>query len=173
MKYISRILRTGAVRKTPGKIIERILAEIDLHGHVNILEFGAGNGEITQPLARSFTQHHISYYAFEIDPVFSQQLQSLLPNIHVVSKDAFEFEKSIPAGFMADFIISSMPLSFYPKADLLRFLQNVRNRLNASGKIIILFHAFWLIPLLRKQFRSCRIHRFNTFPPYFLLVFSP
>ena len=172
MKYISRILRTGAVRKTPEKIIQRILTEINPNDDAHILEFGAGNGEISQPLACSLTRHNISYFAFEIDPVFSKQLQSLLPNIHVVSKDAFEFEKSIPAGFMADFIISSMPLSFYPKPNLLRFLQKMRNRLNEKGKIIILFHAFWLIPLFRKQFRSCHIHRFNTLPPYFLLVFT-
>ena len=143
MKYISRIFRTGAVRKTPEKIIQQILTEINLRDGVHILEFGAGNGEITQPLAEHIlTQQNISYYAFEINATFSKQLQSLLPNIHVISKDAFEYENSIPAGFMADFIISSMPLSFYTKANLLRFLQTIRQRLNKNGKIIILFHAF-------------------------------
>jgi len=172
MKYFSRILRTGAVRKTPEKIIQQILTEINLSDDAHILEFGAGNGEISQPLSHSLIQQKISYYAFEIDQTFSKQLEALLPNIHVISKDAFDFEKSIPADFMADYILSSMPLSFYPKPDLIRFLQNILKRLKENGKVIILFHAFWLIPLFRKQFRSCRIHRFNTLPPYFLLVFN-
>jgi len=172
MKYLSRILRTGAVRKTPEKIIQQILTEINLGGDMHILEFGAGNGEITQPLSQSLIQHKMSYYAFEIDPTFSKQLRSLLPYIHVVSKDAFDFEKSIPNDFMADYIVSSMPLSFCSKPVLKGFLQNILKRLTENGKVIILFHAFWLIPLFRKQFRSCRIHRFNTLPPYFLLVFT-
>ena len=66
MKYISRILRTGAVRKTPEKIIQRILTEINPNDDAHILEFGAGNGEISQPLARSLTRHNISYFAFAV-----------------------------------------------------------------------------------------------------------
>jgi phospholipid N-methyltransferase len=173
MKYISRIFRTGAVRETPEKIIQKILSEIDLADAANILEFGAGKGEITQPLARHITdKRRISYYAFEIDQEFSRLLQSSLPNIRVLSEDAFQFEKMIPGNFSADYIISSMPLSFYPKADIIRFLKSIRATVREKGKILILFHAFWLIPLFKKEFKSCRIHRFNTFPPYFLLVYT-
>lgn len=173
MKYISRIFKTGAVRETPDKIIYKILSEVELRDTVHILEFGAGKGEITQPLAEHTTnKQKIIYYAFEIDKNFSRLLQSLLPNIHVVSEDAFNFEKSVPSNFKADYIISSLPLSFYPKANLIHFLKSIRQRLNKNGKVIILFHAFWLIPFFKKQFKSCRIHRFNTFPPYFLLVFT-
>jgi len=173
MKYISRILKTGAVRETPEKIIKKILSEIDRHDSVNILEFGAGHGEITHPLAEQINKKPgIAYYAFEIDQNFSRLLQVSLPNIKVVSEDAFEYEKAIPPGFKADYIISSLPLSFYPKPNLVRFLQSILERLNNNGKIIILFHAFWLIPFFKKQLKSIRIHRFNTFPPYFLLVYT-
>lgn len=173
MKYISRIFRTGAVRETPEKIIKKILSEIDKQGSVNIIEFGAGHGEITHPLAEQITKRPgIAYYAFEIDQNFSRLLQTSLPDVKVVSEDAFDFERTIPPGFKADYIISSLPLSFYPKPNLSRFLQSMLERLNTHGKIIILFHAFWLIPIFRKQLKSIRIHRFNTFPPYFLLVFA-
>ena len=173
MKYISRIFSTGAVRETPEKIIKKILSEIDNPNSANIIEFGAGKGEITQPVFKHIAgKTKATYHAFEIDKNFSALLKASLPAINVISEDAFEFEKSLSDDFKADYIISSMPLSFYSKPELIRFLQNVQERLNDTGKIIILFHAFWMIPFFRKQLRPIRIHRFNTLPPYFLLVFT-
>lgn len=171
MKYISNILSTGAVRETPEKVIKKILVEIN-KAHSRVIEFGAGKGEITHPILRHFGTKDISYYAFEIDKKFSSVLRHSSPNIHVISDDAFAFEKSLPFDFRADYIISSMPLSFYAKTDLTLFLEKVCGHLTENGKLLILFHAFWMIPFFKKQLFPVEIHRFNTLPPYFLLVFK-
>jgi phospholipid N-methyltransferase len=172
MKYISSIFSTGAVRETPKKVIKKILSEINKNNTASIIEFGAGKGEITKPVVQHIAATPLTYYAFEIDDKFSDLLQTSLRNIHVVSKDAFDFQKTLPSDFKADCIISSMPLSFYSKSTLSEFLMRIKERLNDNGKILILFHAFWMIPFLKKHFNPLIIYRFTTIPPYFLLVFE-
>lgn len=171
MTYITNIFRTGAVRKTPPRIIKRIAAEADKAPCKNIVEIGAGKGEITAVVL----QQHVpvsSYYAFEIDPNFARQLQQFLPPDHICIQDAFHFEQSLPAGFTPCCFISSMPLSFYSRPQIAGLLEKMKNRLQPGGRILLLFHAFWLIPILKKNLPGARIHSFATLPLYFLLVYE-
>jgi phospholipid N-methyltransferase len=173
MKYISRIFKTGAVRKTPSRVIRAILSEVKSADHVHIIEFGAGQGEITKPLAEEIASRKDPvYFAFELDKNFSSLLKQDLQNVTVLAEDAFAYEDFIPDHFKADVIISSLPLSFYPRESLHQFLESLQLRLRQNGKLIILFHAFWLIPMFKRVFKAPGIRRFATFPPYFLLVFE-
>jgi phospholipid N-methyltransferase len=172
MKYISSIFSTGAVRKTPDKIINKIVSTISIKD-LSILEIGAGKGEVTKELIEKKilpANKLFSYYAFELDIDFANQLRKSIPSINVLNKDAFSFKESIPAAFKADYIISTMPLSFYPKRKVDKLLKDFNDLLKPDGKIIILFHAFWLTPLLRKNFISSQLTVFSTLPLYFLLV---
>jgi phospholipid N-methyltransferase len=172
MKYIFSIFSTGAVRKTPKRIIDKILAEIDPQ-KTNVIEFGAGKGEITERMVRLHSNKlPVDYYAFEIDEKFAVSIQNSLPEIKVFKENAFHFDEYIPSDFRPDYIICSMPLSFYSRVKISSLLQKMKERLGENGKIIVLFHAFWLIPILRRRFKKAVIHRFATLPPYFLLVFD-
>jgi phospholipid N-methyltransferase len=174
MSYISSIFSTGAVRKTPGRIIARILCEITVKENTCLFEFGAGKGEITEQIIQKKTtgDKKIDYYAFETDKDFASGLNARLPFVHMLNEDAFEFEKMIPEGRKADYIISSMPLSFYTRPRISDLLKKMKSHLNANGKIILLLHAFWLLPFLRKQLPGSAVYSFVTLPPYFLLVFE-
>lgn len=175
MSYISRIFRTGAVRKTPEKIIKRMLQEITPTPQTSVIEIGAGKGEITRPLLQKLYNGHTSeghYFALEIDASFVEKLASFLPTKQIITASAFDFEAHIPHTLQADYIVSSMPLSFYSKNEIRELMHKMQSRLKPGGKIIILYHAFWLTPVLKKSLPRSQVNAFFTLPPYFLLIYQ-
>ena len=175
MKYISSIFSTGAVRKTPKRIVERILAEINFEKDNTFIELGAGNGEITIKVVEIKKQRQLtlrSYDAFEIDAKFSARLREKLPGINVITEDAFAFENVVDTQAKTDIIISSITLSFYPRPKIASLLERLKGQLAPNGKIIILYHAFWLTGMYKRILPGARVTHFATIPPYFLLVYN-
>jgi phospholipid N-methyltransferase len=173
MNYLLKLYKTGAVRKTPDKIIDRITGELySTENKVNIIELGAGRGEITSRVLQKLSNNKtLDYYAFEIDEEACTYLKLEFPQLKISNKSAFDIAHETPQNFKADFIISSIPLSFYKKEKIKELLMGLERKLKEHGKIIILFSAFWLIPLLKKQMNG-RVVSFPTFPPYFLFVYT-
>jgi phospholipid N-methyltransferase len=174
MSYFSRIFSTGAVRKTPARVITRILGEIDAGPATEVLEIGAGKGEISHPLLQKLSADNkkVQLYALEINEEFAAQLQKQLPEAHVLTVSAFDLDDQLPANFNPHYIISSMPLSFYSKEEIMILLDKMKKRLRPGGKILILYHAFWLTKIFRKQLGKGRLRRFLTLPPYFLFSYQ-
>ncbi|MEJ7911841.1 MAG: hypothetical protein WKF70_01710, partial [Chitinophagaceae bacterium] len=53
-----------------------------------------------------------------------------------------------------------------------KLLTTIQAALRPGGQFIIIFHAFWLLPALKKHFPGASIVVFPTLPLYFLLYFS-
>lgn len=173
MNYFLKLFSTGAIRKTPKKVLDTVVAAMDALSMTTIVEAGAGYGEITsRVLTKTASAQELCYYVFEIDENACNQLRQSFSNIHVVNKSAFRFEDALPASFKADIFISSMPLSFYKHGILKKFFSAVRSRLKQRGNIIIVFSAPWLIPFLRKQLPGLKIRSFFTFPFYFVGIYK-
>lgn len=172
MSYLTRIFRTGAVRTTPARIIDDIAAAVAPHEQMILLEFGAGRGEITEKIYRKKGDLNIHYHAFELSESYATQLRSAFPGITVFRENAFEFRKHLPAKLKADHIICSIPLSFYGIRAAGRLAADMREMLQVNGRIQVLFHAVWLIPVLKKAMPGSKVRAYATFPPYFLLEYS-
>lgn len=174
MSYFSRIFKTGAVRKTPARIIKRIIAEIPSRNGLQILELGAGKGEITIPLANlSRNQHPESrFYAIELEKDFADELKRTIPGTTVLQGNALDFPKLVPEDPQYDLIISSMPLSFFKKSEKETLFLNMKARLKPGGKILILYHAAWLGSSMKSLFSGGRVLSFATIPPYFLYIYN-
>lgn len=172
MNYLKKIISTGAIRKTPEKIIAQIKNEVGTTAEKTIVEVGAGQGEITSALLADAQESNYSYYAFEIDEDFFMRLKTAFPNITVLNHNALEFEEIVRPLNSIDYFISSIPLSFYKKTEIEGFCNNIARRLKKDGKFIILFTAFWLAPVLKKALPGIKITPFLTFPPYFLGVYK-
>lgn len=174
MNYLPKLFSTGAIRETPKKVLERITDEISpvtTHSPM-IIEFGAGMGEITEPVLQKLGAATPEYYAFEIDEESCSVLQEKLPQVRVLSQSALDFEQYIPQGVQADYIISSMPLSFFKNDVLEPFLERVKSRLRPDGKFLLIFSAAWMLPVYKKHFPELKTQAFLTFPPYFMSVYE-
>ena len=171
MSYFSKLFQTGAIRKTPTSVIAAILAEVPAAKAACIVEFGAGQGEITYPLLEKVRTHGGSFYAFELDRELGGALQRNAGEVSVLYEDAFRFEAFIHGG-PVDHFICALPLSFHPKAKIRGLLDSMRNRLAQGGSIVIIFNAVWLLPLFSKALPGGRLRVFPTFPVYLMYVYG-
>lgn len=174
MNYLLKIGSTGAIRKTPGNVLQKIRkATARLPDQPVILEAGAGTGEITEVVLQSLRgKSHGNYYAFEIDDAAIEQLAVKFPNLTVVNGDVFTFDQWVNDQEQFDLFISSIPLSFYSPEKTGAWLENIRQRLSPNGMIIIVLSAFWLIPGLLKKLPGAKLHSFFTFPQYFMIAYQ-
>ncbi|MCR6720919.1 MAG: hypothetical protein NVV59_11635 [Chitinophagaceae bacterium] len=113
MSYFSRIGSTGAITKTPRRILNRMLSEIGKSEELRILELGAGRGEITGELYNRLNGKFREFKAIEINPDFSSELKNKYPGIDVVTDNAVHVTTSLT--HKMDVIISSIPFSFFGK----------------------------------------------------------
>jgi phospholipid N-methyltransferase len=174
MNYLPKLFSTGAIRKTPDKVISKIADEVEkITEETTIIEAGAGLGEITNAIQQKNTSgNKLNYYAFEIDEDSCEHLKENFPGIKILKESIFKFEDFIPPSQKLDYFISSIPLSFYKNDLITEFLQNVKLHLKDDGKIIILFTAAWLMPVLKKALPNSVSEGFLTFPPYFIIVYT-
>lgn len=175
MSYLSRIFRTGAVRKTPKRIIRRILSELPDTPSLRVLELGAGKGEISLPIdeiMQAKSDPRARFDAIELEADFAVELQKQLQKGHVAKGNALDFEKLTGNEGSYDAIVSSMPLSFFSRPELKDLLARMQQKLAVGGKIIILYHAGWLTKLFRSELPEGDVVRFVTLPPYFLYTYQ-
>lgn len=170
MSYLKNINTTGAVGKTPSRVLRAILDEIAGFSSGRILELGAGRGEITEQLLQLPGFDPAKFTALELNPDFCQLLAEKRPELNIRNANAVDFPQFIDE--KQDLIISSIPISFLPPPSQLSLLHGIQQHLNPGGKAIILFHAVWLIPTIRRRLSGARIRFFWHLPPYFLSLYQ-
>ncbi|MGI8599676.1 MAG: hypothetical protein ACR2KB_10500 [Chitinophagaceae bacterium] len=174
MSYLPKLFSTGAIRKTPDRVINKIADEVDFFNkETSIVEAGAGLGEITNAIQqKNISGKKLNYYAFEIDEDSCDHLKENFPSLTVLKESIFNFEDFLPPSGKLDYFISSIPLSFYKNDLITDFLEKVKLHLKDDGKIIILFTAAWLMPVLKKALPNSQTEGFLTFPPYFIIIYN-
>lgn len=170
MSYFKNIFTTGAVSKTPMRVQEAIRRQLPALPPARIIELGAGKGELTGILLDQYKNTSAKIAAFEINAAFSSDLQKNYPSIQVFTHNALNFAEITDEP--ADLLICSLPLSFFQRAERHTLLTNINRQLRPGGKLIILFHAIWLIPQLKRVFPSATIKWFVHLPPYLLLTYT-
>lgn len=170
MSYFKNIFTTGAVSKTPMRVQEAIRRQLPVSPPSRIIELGAGKGELTGILLDQYKNTCVKIAAFEINPAFSSDLKTNYPSIQVFTHNALEFAEV--TGEPVDLLICSLPLSFFQRTDRHTLLTSINQQLRPGGKLIILFHAVWLIPQLKRIFPSATIKWFGHLPPYLLLTYT-
>ncbi len=170
MKYFSKIGSTGAITRTPRRIMNRILSNIDKSAHLNILELGAGRGEITGEIFRHLAGKFNQFLAIEINAGFASELKNNFPGINVVTDNALYFPAHLSTKM--DVIVSSIPVSFLQKEEQDTLIKLMAEHIQPHGRIIILFHARWLAKKFKEHLPGARIESFLHIPPYYLLTYT-
>ena len=169
MSYFKNIFTTGAITKTPKTVLQKIAGEVPADDVKEIVELGAGKGEITRTIVTR-VERSCRYIAFEINEEFASTLRKNFPQIEVFTGDALTFDTVIDQ--KADLLICSLPLSFFEKKVRRRLLEKIKDNVVAGGKAIILFHAFWIIPELKEFFPKSKLIRLFHIPPYYILTYT-
>jgi phospholipid N-methyltransferase len=172
MTYLRKLFTTGAVRKSPPSVIGAILAAIEPAPGQLVVEFGAGQGEITMPLAGQLKAQDATLLAFELDAEIGAALQREVPGARVLYEDAFLFPSFLPDAKQVDYFVCALPLSFFPRKKVAGLLQQMKQYLRPGGKAVIIFNAVWLLPAFRRELPGGRLRVFATLPVYFMYTFE-
>lgn len=101
-----------------------------------VLETGAGTGVVTEVLIESgFPRDKI--VSIEFEPHFCKLLEERFPGIHMIQGDAYDLDKTLGElrGTKFGAVLSGVPLLMVPKAQRLRYIEDLLGRL-APGAVV-------------------------------------
>jgi phospholipid N-methyltransferase len=162
----------GSVLPSSRFLSKRMLHPIVFQKAKVIVELGPGTGVFTKELLKQM-QPNCHLVVIELNDAFFDELQQKLhaPNLHLIHGSATDISKVLEQLHLpkADVILSSLPLSNFP-ADLRHtILQEVKNNLQANGKLIQFQYSRGLKKLYGAHFEKVSIdYTILNFPPAFI-----
>lgn len=176
-KFISEVFKAtgtiGALSPSSSFLAQKMTAPIAFE-HANcIVEFGPGTGVFTHKLLEKMHPEAI-LLAFEINPVFIEELENIQDNRLVVIQDSAEKISEYLQQYQqqqADYIVSSLPFAMIPNEIVDTILQQSDAVLAPQGKFIQFQYSLNAKKRLERFFHKVAIH-FTLFnlPPAFVYV---
>lgn len=134
--WVQDPLAIGAVAPSGQRLARLMVA--DVYAGARVMELGAGTGTVTQAiLERGVTPSDL--YIVERDERFARLLERRFPGATLLQEDATALgavADALAGSF--DFVISGLPLVFFPSARKSRLLREVFELLNETGA----YHQF-------------------------------
>ena len=134
---LKSIKTTGSIKPSSKYLVRDCLKGLQLDTAESIIEFGPGNGCITEEIVNSIPRS-TNLYSFEINPVFYNYCSgkfASFDNVQIVNKSALELdfvlkEMSIEK---VDYIISSLPFTLLKEFEKTSLLNMIQGSLKKTG----------------------------------------
>ncbi len=170
---IKSIKTSGTVVQSSKYLIQSCLKDLDLENSKTILEFGAGDGCITEQILKRKNSAAM-LYSFEINPHFyefcTQKFMSQ-EKIEIIKQSALEFDIFLKKNTIneVDYIISSLPLALFPESEVKLFLNKVGEHLKEGGIFVQYQYSLDKYKLLKEHFKSVKVNFIlRNVPPAFV-----
>jgi len=153
---VNSINTSGTIHPSSKYLIKNCLKDLKLDSAKTILEFGPGNGCITEALLHKMDKS-TQLYSLEINPKFynfCKKKFSKNSNIHIINQSALDFDKVLKSENIknVDYIISSLPLSFFKNTEITSLFHKITNHLTPQGSFVQYQYSFGKYPLLKQIF---------------------
>ena len=166
----------GSVLPSSRFLSSKMLAPIDFSQAKLIIELGPGTGVFTKALIKAIPKD-CQLLVIELNDAFFNNLQKQIISpqvklIHGSATDISLFLKEIGLEH-ADYIISSLPLSNFPKELRSSILTGCKNSLTPEGKFIQFQYSRGLKKMYGDYFSKVQIdYTVFNFPPAFIYTCS-
>ncbi len=167
IEYAKNITTVGAIKESSPKLEKAICSKLDRSKAVNVVEYGMGHGNITKSiLAHISDDSRLS--SFEINPEFCNHVQGDIQDerlriINASATDVLEYIK-----MPVDYIITSLPFSFFSKTVQKRLIHDSYELLKSGGWYSQLLYAVWAGRKLKPVFDTIEMRSFPNFPPEYV-----
>ncbi|CAM1344163.1 class I SAM-dependent methyltransferase [Tenacibaculum amylolyticum] len=170
---VKTIKTSGTIRPSSKYLIQNCLDDLNFKNANLILEFGTGNGCITEQILNKMNENSI-LISFETNKVFYEYCKEKFkntPQLIILNESAFHFPNKI-ANFSLlepDLIISSLPLQLFEKTEVLSFIVNIHNSLRKNGTFVQYQYSLGVYKKLQYYFKkvTLRLTLLNL-PPAFV-----
>jgi phospholipid N-methyltransferase len=170
---VASIATTGTIKPSSKYLIKNCLKNLVLPEADHIIEFGPGNGCITQQLAANIADStHL--YSFEVNPNFYAHCSekfSAHDNVFILNESAFNFDTVLEKASIqqVDYIISSLPLALFDDSDIDVLLDKVHHYLKKGGIFIQYQYSLSMYKQLKRTFNVVKLDlTVRNLPPAFV-----
>lgn len=164
------IKTTGSVTSSSKYLIRKMLEPINFRDVKNIVEFGAGEGCITQELVK---QAHLGtkILSFELNETLYDHLQSIKDRkISFINDNVTELKKYADSNTI-DVIVSGLPLANIPKQIKEKIINAALDALHSDGIFIQYQYSLFDYRLLKKHFKQVKLDFTPlNIPPAFIYI---
>jgi len=162
----------GALTPTTTFTVKRVCKKMDFSRDLIVVEYGPGDGPYTDHLLSKLSKGS-TLVVIETNKVFVKLLKKNKDKRLKVTEGSAEDVKKILLGLKikkADYIISGIPFSFFPRRMKLRIIRNTSEVLKEGGQFLVYQYSFHVKKYLRRYFKKIRtdFEPINL-PPYFIM----
>ncbi len=167
LSFAKNVLTTGALSETSRKVEIEICKHLSIDKDLTIIEFGMGHGNITKEILANISQKS-QVYAFEINPDFCEFVESNVkdPRLKVINDGAENVKNYITSN--VDFVLASIPFSFFSKEKAFKILNDSHEILNIQGMYSQVLYTKHNFKKFQKVFEDCTIKKLSYFPPEYI-----
>ncbi len=152
--------KVGAVFSTSKHVVKKMLGSIDFDKAKLLVEYGPGKGVITTHLLERMRKDAV-LFVFETNKSFIKELLNIsdkrLVIINAGAEDARIILKNRYKINKVDYIISTIPFTFFDRRKRKRVITKTYNLLNENGKFITYQYTGLIYQLLKQKFHQTRV----------------
>jgi len=171
LELYSNLSTTGAVAFSSKTLVKKMLNHVDFKDAKLIIELGGGDGSITKGIVEKLDPK-TELLVFEISKSFCQSMEKQFPqkNVRIINDSAENIGKYLD-GRNADYVLSSLPFSFFAPEVRDRILSQSKVALTQSGFFIQGCYSYLLKNLFKKHFGNVNTSfTLKNIPPAFVMV---
>jgi len=173
IKELVKDKNVGAIVSTSTYVVNDLVNKIDFDKAKVILEYGPGNGVITKQLLKSM-QNDAVLFVFETNKNFVTDLLKIndkrlviinadAEHAKLILKNRYKIEK-------VDYIISSIPFTFFSRRKRQKIIFRSHSLLKEQGKFITYQYTWLIYSLIKQKFTAATISTtILNIPPAFIL----
>lgn len=173
VEAVRTIKTTGMIVPSSRYLIEECLKDLSFTDAKTIIEFGAGNGCITEELAKRI-QLGSKLFSFEINKKFYEHCLDRFAkysDVHIVNKSAQDFNVVLDETHIekVDLFVSSLPLSLLEDNEIRELLKKIKYYIKPNGIFIQYQYSLRKYKVLKQTFDKINVSLIiRNFPPAFI-----
>ena len=165
--------KVGAAFSTTKHVIKKMLGNIDFDKANLLVEYGSGKGVITTHLLELMHKDAV-LYVFETNERLIKELLNIsdkrLVIINAGAEDARTILKNRYKINKVDYVISTIPFTFFARWKKKKVIAKTYNLLNKNGKFITYQYTPLIYSIIKNKFKNHSINpNLTNFPPTFIM----
>jgi phospholipid N-methyltransferase len=166
--------KVGAAFSTGKHVIKKMLGNIDFDKANSLVEYGPGKGVITKHLLERMRKDAV-LFVFETNEMFIKELLNISDKRLVIINEGAEDARTILKNRYkinkVDYVISTIPFTFFDRRKRKRIITKTYNMLNENGKFITYQYSGLIYQLLKQKFQQTQcIAALINIPPAIILI---
>jgi len=173
IEYIHTIRKSGTVTPSSKYLIKKCLKHIAFDKAKVIVEFGMGNGCITEEILKKCGENTI-LISFELNKKFCDYCTDKFKHkksLKIYNQSAFDFQYWLAQNNIleVDYFISSLPISIFEKSKTAALLENAKKFLKEEGNFIQYQYSLNNQRLIKSVFKKVSVDfTVLNMPPAFI-----